>query len=224
MTKLSRCKHGKDGVEASVSMSGFITALAECLDSALLGKSSFRSFYNCFANDGNCICNVWPPESHQGWYKWVFLSTPNYQGFSLPYEGKFCFFTPMKGRVNSPEHSRQWHRFMLPWEMQCMGCHVHVQWCEHVCPESPVNPSCMNPSQLSFLMQNQKALIKSIVFSCTILFRLCLSEHDKQEEISNEETQGRWRREQGAAAWNVTTVHRSHLFSGIIHIWHQPWS
>lgn len=36
-------------------------------------------------------------------------------------------------------------------------------------PERLVNHSCVNPSQLSFLVQTQKVLINSTVFSCIVL-------------------------------------------------------
>lgn len=44
MTKLSRCKCVKDGVEACVSMSGLIIVFIKCLDPSPLGKSSSTPF------------------------------------------------------------------------------------------------------------------------------------------------------------------------------------
>lgn len=177
MTKLRRCNCGKDGVEASVFTSGFITVPAECLDSSLLGKSSTWSLYNCSTNDGNSMCDVWPPESHQGWHMWILFSTPSYQGLSLPREWKFCFFTPVKGRVNVPS-SKQRHRFMLGWEMLCRGCHVHaVVWAHGLTRVSwmTCKSQLHEPSQLSFLVQSQNILI--VLSSVLPYFCVCLPEN-----------------------------------------------
>lgn len=61
--------------------------------------------------------------------------------------------------------------------LHVMPCACAVVWaCALVCHERLANPSCTNPSQLSFLVRGQKALINSIVFSCTMLLvHVCLS-------------------------------------------------